>query len=392
MNFKNYPAFEQIFNLIKDTPQAQSMRKTVENSPWHREESTWVHTEMCLSYYIENIAPHRTPYQNNLTLLCLLAHDFGKPDAEQTLERKDGSGQYRSYAGHEKVSANEFINVVKDTPDLLNAIFAAGLDWKDIRAIKWMVENHLPYGVEKAEKRKALRTTLHATLGENEVCFFDQLISDANGRISDDHPEKLKKVDEWIEAFKAVPINPPRKIKDGAPVLYMLHGVSGAGKSTWSKGLNANRTEDAKAYTACEDDWRIEYAKANMPEAQLGEMLMAEDAEAYDMAWKFCHMNPESKYDAYATKKYQDILSWGRDVVLDRTNQTRKNRRKWIDAAVQKGFKVISIEFYLSEKEANARQQTRPDKFINKHFVHKMVMNMETPWLETEVDGFTIIT
>lgn len=391
LNLTDQPAFAKIFAVAESTDIAETMRNTVENSPWHREENTWVHTLMCLDYYIENLSKNRSAKQNLITLTCLLFHDFGKPEAEETLQKADGSGTYRRYAGHEKISANEFISAVKDYPELLSAMFDAGLTWEDIRSIKWMIENHLPYSLEKEEKRKTLRATLKATLQEDEQCFYDQLVSDANGRISDDHEAKLQKVHEWIEKFDAIPVVPRVKTATARPTLYVLHGVSGAGKSTWRKNFNEQRTEDAQALIACEDDWRIEYAKANMNPQQLNDMLMADDAPAYDMAWNFCHMNKDSKYDAFARKKYQDLLTWKRDIILDRTNQSRKNRKSWVDAARQARFNIVSVEFYMSVKESNERQQTRGDKFLPGYFVRKIVMNMETPWLGTEVDNYIIV-
>lgn len=385
--FPSQPMFEEIFNLIYDTPHAGAMRNTVEDSPWHREKNTWVHSEMCLNYYFTYIAKDRTPKQQMITALALLFHDFGKPDAEETKERKDGSGEYRSYAGHEKVSANEFICVFKDY-NLMELLNKGELDITDVRSIKWMIEQHLPYGLEKAEKRKALRTSLNATLGADEVCFYDMLLSDANGRISDDHPEKLKKVNEWITSFDAI-IAQPRIMPSNAPIMYLLVGPSGAGKTTWRNAFVKTHPE---AIVACEDDWRVEYAKANMS-ADDGEMMSKLDAApAYDMAWNFCHMDKDSKYEQFAKTKYANILKSGADIILDRTNQTRKNRRPWINSAKMQGYTVISIEFYMSVNESNARQVTRVDKFIKDSFVRKIVMNMETPWLGDEVDGFFIVT
>lgn len=391
MNLTDYPVFSKVFDVISNTEIAHSMRKTIENSPWHREANTWVHTEMALQYYIDNIAPNRTYAQNMITLVALLAHDFGKPTAEETLEKKDGSGKYRSYAGHERISANVFISVMRDNPDIVGLLKSDCFDFDFFRTVKWMVENHLPYGLTRPEKLKALRKTLNATLGANEICFFDMLVSDANGRISDDHAAKLANVDAWIAGFKAIDVPATVKTALCAPTLYVLHGVSGAGKSTWRKALNAGRPKGKQALVACEDDWRIEYAIANMPKDQLEEMLMADEAEAYNMAWNFCSMNPDSKYPAYARKRFAEMLSWNLDIILDRTNQTRKNRASWIQPAREKGFRVHSVEFFISEAESAKRQETRGDKCVPHSAVQKICMNMETPWVGTEVDNFTVV-
>ena len=100
-------AFTYIANF-NTTPAWAQMMATVEASPWHREANVAVHTEMVLKEYVTNFAPHRSDDQNKIALLALLFHDTGKPAAEETLEKKDGSGTYRRYAGHEQDSAITF--------------------------------------------------------------------------------------------------------------------------------------------------------------------------------------------------------------------------------------------------------------------------------------------
>lgn len=382
--------FEKIMGLAKATPEWQQMVNTVEDSPWHREANVAVHTEMCIDFYIKNIAVNRTEKQNMITLLSLLFHDFGKPETEETLEKKEHPGVFfRRYARHEKVSANIFINVILDYPEILDEILAANVNWDDIRAIKWMVEHHLPYGLKNKQKRELMKKTLVCTLGENQQCFYDQLISDANGRISDDHAQKLKDVDNWVTEFKEVPLidHPGKYAVDPAPMVFMLVGCSGAGKSTWVAHMLYKNPE---LLVVSEDDWRIKYALANMVDN--GEKLEGiSEAGYYQRAWEFCHLNKNSGYEKYAQQEFKMVMDQNKSFILDRTNQSRKNRGKFINVARDKGFKITSIEFYVSETELNKRQQTREDKLISPQRIHQMVMNMETPWYGTEVSAYEVI-
>jgi len=313
------------------------------------------------------------------------------------------------------VSANEFMSFICKHDRLRKMFFDAGYDWTDVRKIKVMIEHHLPYGLEKAAKRIALRSMLHHTLGDDYICFYDMLRSDGLGRISDDHEAKTARVNDWIAEFDkvtVVPIMPhmrmagkkklrPFAIKDGVadfseetftdlirsrqPSLIMLYGVSGAGKSTWVKENAGN------AIIFSEDPLRLAYAEQFMNEIDHSEWSRMTTAEQYDAAWKFCHMNKESKFDSYSKAIFTEALAHGRDVIVDRMNQGRKGRSPYIEAAKQKGFKIVSIEFYIDMQTAIERQASRGDKFLPPGRVRQIYMQQETPWYGAEVDAFTMV-
>ena len=85
--------------------------------------------------------------------------------AEETLEAKDGSGRtYHRYAGHEQVSANEFISFLCEHEELTKKFFARGYGWDDVMKIKFMIEHHLPFGLKNPTKRQNLRNTVAAKM------------------------------------------------------------------------------------------------------------------------------------------------------------------------------------------------------------------------------------
>jgi len=377
--------FQSFFAEVRKTPNWKVMEGTVEGSEWHREANVAVHTTMCIDHYINDTAHERTPRQQILTLVTLLFHDFGKPEAEETLERKDGSGTYHRYAGHEPKSANEFISFMMSHRDLTFDFFDQGFNWVDVRKIKWMIEHHLPYGLKNATKRENLKAAMEMTLGDDMVCFYDQLWSDCNGRISDDHATKRQNVVEWIAGFKAQKAA-KTTMPHAAPIMYVLQGPVGVGKSTWVSKQQMLQY----ATVVSEDNYRMEFAKANMREDQVEAMAALSPKDAYAMAWKFCFDN-SGPYDKYAKAQLNEAIAHRDTIILDRTNQTRKSRSPWIQAAKQAGYEIQSIEFYCSEALSHARQKSRDDKDVPVHRAHMIYMAMEVPWFGPEVNGFQVV-
>jgi predicted kinase len=277
-----------------------------------------------------------------------------------------------------------------DQDELRQVFFDQGYDWSDIRKIKVMIEHHLPYGLKNVQKRQNLKQMIDMTFAEDDVCFYDMLRSDAAGRISDDHETKLLNVELWIENFQLVEWK-ARAIKDTAPELIMLVGVSGAGKSTYISKLISEGANDVVVFN--EDVLRLQYAQENMAREELAGWADLTDAEWYQKAWNFCHLNKESKFDAFSMAEYRKLLDTGKTikVVIDRMNQGRKGRNKYIDPAKQKGYRVKSVEFFISEQRAKDRQKTRGDKMLPDFRVHQIVMQLETPWYGPEVDEFIIV-
>jgi len=411
----------QFFNdfslKVMATPHWKVMESTVEGTHWHREDNVAVHTIMCINEYFRLFSDKRSDREQMIALIAILFHDFGKPEAEETKERKNEDGTpsgvtYHSYAGHEPISANEMISFFCEHDDLREEFFAQGYGWNDLRSIKFMIEHHLPYALEKPAKRIALRAAVAHTLGADEVCFYDMLVSDCYGRISDDHDAKKAKVHEWIKDFTAIPVaesDEKKRAMKGIkglkpfavsltangiemdwtyekrqPILYVLHGISGAGKSTFIKKMPGHFN------VFSEDDLRMKYAEANLDHTDLRAWSGMTRQEQYDAAWKFCAMSPDSTFDKVVKAEWLKVLGEHQDIVLDRMNPTRKARNTFIQSAKERGYRVQSVEFYISEQEAKDRQKTRDDKRLPDFRVHQLYMQMETPWVGPEVDSFAI--
>ena len=393
MNTKDF--FDAFKAQIELTANWQTMINTVENSPWHREANVAVHTNMTIEQYQLQFYEQRTERQRIITLMALLFHDFGKPEAEETLEKKDEPGVfYLRYAGHEPISGNVFLSFMIDHNELREMFFDQGFTWADIRMIKVMIEHHLPYGFKNEQKRQKLKQMIDVTLGEDVVCFYDMLRSDCHGRISDDHETKKANVEEWIAGFEVVEWH-QRAIKNNAPELILLVGISGAGKTTYIKNLIGEHVVFA------EDDLRLVYAREHMSDGQYAAIADMSAADHYQLCWNFCHLvkietpddgSPKRQsFDQFSAAEFAKLLATGKNIIIDRMNQNRKGRSKYIESAKAKGYKVSSVEFFISESKAKERQKTRGDKSLPDYRVHQISMQLETPWLGSEVDSMSII-
>lgn len=170
---------------------------TREDSPWHREENVAVHTRMVIDWYDDNLASSRTEHQQMLTRVAALFHDVGKP-ASQVLKQNEERGMYRSYAGHEQISARSWVDYALVNKDYVTGTLRFCTD--DIMNIALMLEHHVPFSLKNAVKRSNLKTAFIKRMGESgHRAWLDLLLSDQHGRHSDDQAIKLASVDKWME-------------------------------------------------------------------------------------------------------------------------------------------------------------------------------------------------
>lgn len=371
----------EYIEAFKAGPQWAEMQETVEDSPWHREANVAVHTQMVMDQYITRFAPYRSDAANRIALIALLFHDIGKPDAEEELPREDGT-LYRRYAGHEPLSANGFIQAYmtdKNLQDLLSV--------KQAAAVRWIIEHHLPYAYKDSYKRRALKTATIEFLseaGDIELqTFYDCLRSDAAGRISDDHAQKLANVEEWIEGFdKLLTIDQPFVDKK---VMYVLIGASGAGKSTFTNNL------DNVSAVVGFDDLKVEMFRRDIVGLQ-----DIPEKELYERAWQYCTLGEGAKaFDKWSKevlmKRIKDAAT--KDdavVVVDTVNSTKKRRAFFTGLGRQHKFEIRAIEFWVSLETLMARQAVRPEKSVPRKSVQSQLSAMSAAWLGSEVDRYEV--
>lgn len=378
---------EQFVAEFKLTPQWATMAGTVENSPWHREANVAVHTEMVMQQFADKFAHQYTETERKVGTLALLFHDTGKPSAEEVLEKKDGSGEkYRRYAGHEQNSAVTFQECYLQMPSL-----RALLTQHEARAVRWMIEHHLPYGYKDAQKRKGLAVATHAALHEagcSYDLFFDCLRSDAAGRISDDHETKLQAVEDWIKNFEQIEVG---YLDSPYPqTMYLLVGPSGSGKSTW---VNARRTDDDVVISY--DTMKLHFWMwKNDPTSSAFIPHGVNVKEHYDVAWRFANEN-ESEFQKFANQmiehKLEMIKNRGGNVYVDVVNASKKKRAKFVELAKQKKFRVEGVEFWNRFETLLARQKTRDDKDVPYGALKQQLYAICGCWLGAEVNDVQMV-
>ena|SRR5271167_234130 len=194
--------FNEFFSDFKTTKLWNAMENTHENSPWHREASVAVHTQMLLDYYNANFFANRTEPQRLLTMVGCLMHDVGKPMAEIT-KFSEERGEYRAYHGHELMSARIWIDYAMSKRQYGGKVL--GFTLMDIANVALMVEHHVPFALKDKRKRKNLKDAFMHRMGEDgHQAWLDLLNSDQHGRISDDQPKKLADVAVWMTEWELV--------------------------------------------------------------------------------------------------------------------------------------------------------------------------------------------
>lgn len=360
--------------LFKNSPAWLAMSQTVEDSPYHREDNVAVHTEMVIEQYMTHFAPHRSDDQNKIALLALAFHDVGKPAAEETLEKKDGSGTYRRYAGHEQDSAIAFTECWLSDPVLRSFVSVA-----EARRIRWIIEHHLPYGYKDDKKRSDLRTAIEHTLREDAQTFYDCLRSDCWGRISDDHDTKKQNVEDWIQEFRTVPLTINRA-NVHRPVCYILVGPSGSGKTTWRSGQIGNTS-----LVLSLDDLRLKF---------YGDSDSVDLKAEYAAAWKYCNEHATKFYE-YAQREtrftFDLAVKNGLHVIIDNVNGSKKARAEYVREARNRQMKIVAVEFWNTFDTIKGRQKTRADKEVPEQALQQQYFAQTCAWLGSEVDEVIVV-
>lgn len=151
------------------------------------------------------------------------------------------------------------------------------------------------------------------------------------------------------------------------PVLYMLVGVPGSGKSTWVNQLTKNMD---KYYIASTD--------------RLLEIYASMRGATYDDVFK--------ENIGYAEKAMlthvKDAIMYNYDIIWDQTNISRKSRAKKL-AMIPNTYNKIAVFFPTPETgELDRRLASRKGKTIPPYVIDGMVEMLEEPRMD---EGFDTI-
>lgn len=360
--YYNHLLAKDVFGVyVRDTTGLfQKLQHTVENSPWHREQNVFVHTNMVVAQYL-SLTNSVWTKDDLLGALALVFHDVGKPMA-LTEKFSESRGKYFSFHGHEQIGARKWEDFAarnwKDFSDVLSP--------DDIYRISWLIEYHLPWEIKKTEKREMLTKTVGFMFNDPTV-FSRVLWADQLGRLSDDSEKKLAEVGDWINQFeddlKETLIRGKDKPGDhNKPICWIPIAPSGAGKSTFRSNLYIPETMEVHSL----DDLRLKFYGNDYSEAYLKSVN-------------------DSDFSNKVQKDFIEKVKTGKTLYIDNTNLSRKRRRFYITEARKRGYWIIAVLFPVSLKTVVSRQFTRQDKNVPDDAVYSQYYALQAPSLG-EVD------
>lgn len=338
--------FVELWNDLQQTPMFADMANTVEASSWHREANVLVHTQMVVDEFLK-LWEDPTDEHMYMAALAAMFHDVGKPDAEEVCESAE-RGVYRRYKGHEHKSAIAWLDFVWGSKEVAERL---GLTPMRVLFVAWMIEYHLPYEIRDSVKRQALYETPRAF---GALHAFPALLrADARGRISDDHEQKLQRVEEWIAGYESM--SPKETVTDVGKRAYVLIGTSSGGKSTvreriveeWGKlGVvpNVFNMDSVRLATFPSEGTPLE-------QYQHAFNGSVEDEDVFQAA-----------VDAEMRRVFQNKNDEVAIVVSDNCNLSKKARNAFIARARQARYTVVAVVLATHPNVARARQNAREDR------------------------------
>ena len=152
-------------------------------------------------------------------------------------------------------------------------------------------------------------------------------------------------------------------------ICQILVGAPGEGKSTWIK----NQSLKDDTYIASTD------------------RIIEEIAREYGMTYDEGFKELIGFAETVMWRHIDRAALFGHDIVIDRTNMSRKGRSKFINHLKNKGYTFDVFVFDIPEdsSEWNRRLASRPGKTIPKTVVQSMLSNFQFPKHD---EGFREIT
>lgn len=386
----DYTRFPNFLDNFKKTNFWKAMQDTVENSPWHREANVAVHTEMSL-VAAEPWMEGKDDRHKLLTSLAILFHDTGKPPMEVVKESAE-RGVYRSYANHEQRSARIFEGYMVDHW----AEMEGWIEPRDVYTVTWIIEHHLPYGLKDPKKVAKLADTLMSLPDVSDAdIFFNALLGDAHGRTSDNWEQNTKGVLDWVAAmYEAMDDAVVRaaldedSLDDRTGAMWLLVGPPGIGKSTIRAELERHCIDTQLRYEVFSlDDMRLRYATTHF-EAEM-EALGSARAK-YRFAFAKCN-EVETEFRQYTDKELHRIVKTNEVVIVDNTNTSAKQRRKYLTLADQHKMDKVAIYFPSSLALLHERNNERADKKLPVEAIEALFYSISIPSIGGEVDEIQYI-
>jgi len=291
----------------------------------HVEDSIWAHT--CMVF--------QQARQRNDEILDVTAlfHDIGKCYCYE--DKEDGK---RRFSNHEGRSFFESLSCV-------SRMFNGDIE-KTIKVL-FNVANHGNLYRSKGLEDFKLKMSVFSKEYVTSLIAFVKC--DFMGRITFDNKsfDLYNEVNNFYKEHDVVKTN-----VDYDRTMYVLIGLPGSGKSTFIQG------------TDCDVISRDEFIES------MGE------GDTYNE--KFNNVDQE-EVDKVFNRAYVDILRGDNDVIIDKTNLSKKSRRRFVADAKQRNMKKVAIISATSISECIERNTTRDGKNIPDYVISGMANRFTFP-------------
>ena len=328
-------------------------------NPFHQEGTIWAHTSMVL-----NEAKDASVVQK----LAALCHDIGKIDS--VIDQENGR---RSFRNHEAISTFYAKDVLES--------FDITLEQK--RDVMFIVANHgslYQFFTENGISEKNIAEIQRRYPLRDLELLFEFYKYDHQGRIASDDFDTYDDVEDDMSLVLGCYVNPTRIanfFKDSGaillhnpnvPKLIVLIGSPRSGKSTW-----VSRNHRGEVIVS-RDDELLKYAKEKGIEGN------------YSGIWSKLTNDDQTEIDRRTNKTFQDARKAQRDIIIDKTNMSKKSRKQYIQA---KRYNKIAIIFIESKDTCLKRNSS--GKTISKEVMQNMQKRFVWPDY-SEFDEITIAT
>ena len=279
------------------------LKATKDNPKYHKEDNVFIHTKM--------VFKQAQKYDRDIQIAAIF-HDYGKTFFETF-----------PFINHERISAFKSIKYLKQ----LNC---------DVLRVFKIIGYHDVYKYKSEDLPKLFDYELASDLIKFTEC-------DNLGRITDTYTHDLPTLDFY---------NFEEKYKSVKPIIYMMIGLPGSGKSTFAKSLN-------------------------LPTISRDELI--EKCEGSNYSEKWSNANQE-EIDKEFHKLLVKQLELKQSFIIDKTFLTKKSRRRFLNSYKIKDYKVKMIVMVRDFDECVKARQG--EKYIDSKVLEKMLGIMSLPTLD----------
>lgn len=145
------------------------------------------------------------------------------------------------------------------------------------------------------------------------------------------------------------------------PILAVMVGISGSGKSTFSKGLKTS----------------------------LNAELVETDAIRFELTGSSEDQTQNARVFGVAKRRIDNILSHGKNAVIDATSVSVRDRKDWIDIAKKNNAEVRA--YFIDTPVDVAKQRNRKrERKVPEEVIDRQASRLQSP---TKTEGFdSVIT